>query len=100
METGYTLSLPQLPRCLYTTPEALELDGQIADADDEDPSEMEGSSSQPTPHLKLIKPIKTSHVKTKRRVVVIGNSLLKVTQVRYANLTQPTGKSVASLGPG
>lgn len=35
---------------------------------------------QPVPHIKHIKPIKTTHVKTKRKVIVIGDSLLKETE--------------------
>jgi len=41
----------------------------------------------------------TAPVKKKRRVIVIGNSLLRGTEAQYADQTHPTGKSAATLGP-
>jgi len=44
--------------------------------------------------------ITTASAKKKRRVIVIGNSLLREQRARSADQTHPTGKSAASLGPG
>nr|XP_021143658.1 uncharacterized protein LOC110359033 [Columba livia] len=65
---------------VYNRYEALESDGQAADAAGEDPSGKERSSRQPMPHMKPSKSIKISHVKRKRRVIVIGDLLLEGTE--------------------
>lgn len=77
--------------------EALELDRQTADVADENPSGMEGSLRQPTPHIKH-KCIKTTHIKTKIKVVAISYSLLKGTEGPIYQ-SDPTNREDCSL-PG
>ena len=101
METGPCLGwqVNPLPACL-TFPMALtqqngapELEGQANGDVGEGPSRVLPRTSQSAPC------IMTALVNKKRRLIVIGNSLLRGTEAQYADQTHPTGKSAATLGP-
>lgn len=77
----------------YGRYEALELEGPSADEVDESPSGTKGPlrAAQSNPSF-------TNSVKSKRRAVARGSSLLKEDSAQYANQIQPTGKPCPSLG--
>ena len=78
--------LPRLPRCPDTT--GCGANGDTNDDVDEGPSRLQGlpRASQPSPS------ITTTSIEKTRRVMVTGDSLLRKTEGRICQTTQPMGK--------